>query len=163
MTSADEFVLKLLNDKGLLEEDELDFARSKVTEAGYEGSHDTAVLESLISDHVITQKQIASALAEEFNMETVELADIRLSAEALKVVPFELANRYKVLPLESDDSEIELAVFDPLDMDAIYSISHVIQRSIVCRVAPLEEIEKAIHQYYEGSNVDKVDEMFSDM
>ena len=163
MTSADEFVLQLLNDKGLLEAEALDSARSKVTEAGYEGSHDTAALESLIADHVITQKQIAGVLAEEFNMETVELADVRVSAEALKVVPFELANRYKVLPLESDDSEIELAVFDPLDMDAIDSISHVIQRSVVCRVAPLEEIEKAIHQYYEGDKVGQVDEMFSDM
>ena len=163
MTSADEFVLQLLNDKGLLEAEALDSARSKVTEAGYKGSHDTAALESLITEHVITQKQIAGVLAEEFNMETVELADVRVSAEALKVVPFELANRYKVLPLESDDSEIELAVFDPLDMDAIDSISHVIQRSVVCRVAPLEEIEKAIHQYYEGAKVGQVDEMFSDM
>jgi general secretion pathway protein E/type IV pilus assembly protein PilB len=163
VTSADEFVLQLLNDKGLLEAEALDSARSKVTEVGYEGSHDTAALDSLIADHVITQKQIAGVLAEEFNMETVELADVRVSAEALKVVPFELANRYKVMPLESDGSEIELAVFDPLDMDAIDSISHVIQRSIVCRVAPLEEIEKAIHQYYEGAKVGQVDEMFSDM
>ena len=141
----------------------LESARSKVTEDGYEGSQDSAVLESLIADHVVTQKQIAGVLAEEFNMETVDLGDVRISAEALGVVPFELANRYKVLPLESDDSEVELAVFDPLDMDAIDSISHVIQRSVVCRVATLEEIEKAIHKYYEGAKVGQVDEMFSDM
>lgn len=163
MTSADEFVLQLLNDKGLLEAEALESARSKVSEAGFKGSHDTATLESLVADHVVTQKQIAGALADEFNMETVDLGDIRVSAEGLKIVPYELANRYKVLPLELDDSEVELAVFDPLDMDAIDSISHVIQRSIVCRVAPLEEIEKAIHQYYEGAKVEQVDEMFSDM
>ena len=141
----------------------LESARSKVTEDGYEGSQDSAVLESLLADHVVTQKQIAGVLAEEFNMETVDLGDVRVSTEALGVVPFELANRYKVLPLESDDSEVELAVFDPLDMDAIDSISHVIQRSVVCRVATLEEIEKAIHKYYEGAKVGQVDEMFSDM
>ena len=163
MTSADEFVLQLLNDKGLLEAEALQSARSKVTEAGFEGSYDTATLESLVSDNVVTQKQIAGVLADEFNMETVDLGDIRVSAEGLKIVPFELANRYKVLPLELDDSEVVLAVFDPLDMDAIDSISHVIQRSIVCRVAPLDEIEKAIHQYYEGAKVDEVDEMFSEM
>jgi hypothetical protein len=53
VTSADEFVLQLLNDKGLLEAEALDSARSKVTEVGYEGSHDTAALDSLIADHVI--------------------------------------------------------------------------------------------------------------
>lgn len=163
MTSADEFVLQLLTDKGLLDVDSLESARAKVTEAGYEGSEDTAALESLLADHVITQKQIAQVLADEFNMETVDLADVRVSSEALEVVPFELANRYKVIPLEVDDTEVELAVFDPLDMDAIDSISHVIKRSIVSRVAPLEDIEKALHQYYEGAQAGKVDEIFSGM
>ena len=163
MTSADEFVLQLLTDKGLLDEGALESARAKVTEDGYEGTEDTAALESLLADQVISQKQIAQVLAEEFNMEMVELSDVRVSAQALEIVPFELANRYKVIPLEADDSEVELAVFDPLDMDAIDSISHVIKRSIVSRVAPLEEIEKAIHQYYEGAHAEEVDSIFSEM
>lgn len=163
MTSADEFVLQLLTDKGLLDEGALESARAKVTEDGYEGTEDTAALESLLADRVISQKQIAQVLAEEFNMEMVELSDVRVSAQALQIVPFELANRYKVIPLEADDSEVELAVFDPLDMDAIDSISHVIKRSIVCRVAPLEEIEKAIHQYYEGAHAEEVGSIFSGM
>ena len=163
MTSADEFVLQLLTDKGLLDEGALESARAKVTEDGYEGTEDTAALESLLADQVISQKQIAQVLAEEFNMEMVELSDVRVSAQALEIVPFELANRYKVIPLEADDSEVELAVFDPLDMDAIDSISHVIKRSIVSRVAPLEEIEKAIHQYYEGAHAEEVGSIFSGM
>ena len=163
MTSADEFVLQLLTDKSLIEESSIESARAKVTEAGFEGSEDTAVLEALLEGREITQKQIAEVLAEEFNMETVDLADVRVSSEALEIVPFELANRYKVIPLEADESEVELAVFDPLDMDAIDSISHVIKRSITSRVAPLEDIEKAIHQYYEGAQAGKVDSMFSDM
>ena len=161
MTSADEFVLQLLTDKGLLEESTIETARAKVNESEYDGSEDTAALEALVADHSINQQQIADVLAEEFNMETVNLADVRVSTEALEIVPFELANRYKVIPLEVDDSEAELAVFDPLDMDAIDSISHVIKRSITCRVAPLEEIEKAIHQYYEGAKVGAVDDIFS--
>jgi general secretion pathway protein E/type IV pilus assembly protein PilB len=163
VTSADEFVLQLLTDKGLLEESAIETARAKVNESEYDGSEDTAALEALVTDQSITQQQIANVLAEEFNMETVNLADVRVSTEALEVVPYELANRYKVIPLEVDDSEVELAVFDPLDMDAIDSISHVIKRSITCRVAPLEEIDKAIHQYYEGAKAGVVDDIFSGM
>ncbi|MEC8220229.1 MAG: GspE/PulE family protein, partial [Verrucomicrobiota bacterium] len=163
MTSADEFVLQLLTDKGLLEESTIETARAKVNESEYDGSEDTAALEALVADHSINQQQIADVLAEEFNMETVNLADVRVSAEALEIVPFELANRYKVIPLEVDDSEAELAIFDPLDMDALDSISHVIKRSITCRVAPLEEIDKAIHQYYEGAKAGVVDDIFSGM
>ena len=163
MTSADEFVLQLLTDKGLLEESTVETARAKINESEYDGSEDTAALEALVADHTINQQQIADVLAEEFNMETVNLADVRVSTEALEIVPFELANRYKVIPLEVDESEAELAVFDPLDMDAIDSISHVIKRSITCRVAPLEEIDKAIHQYYEGAKAGAVEDIFSGM
>jgi type IV pilus assembly protein PilB len=161
VTSADEFVLQLLTDKGLLEESAIETERAKVNESEYDGSEDTATLEALVAGQSITQQQIADVLADEFNMETVNLADVRVSVEALEVVPFELANRYKVIPLEVDDSEAVLAVFDPLDMDAIDSISHVIKRSITCRVATLEEIDKAIHQYYEGARSGAGDDIFS--
>jgi general secretion pathway protein E/type IV pilus assembly protein PilB len=163
VTSADEFVLQLLTDKSLLAENAIETARAKVAEDGYEGSEDTAILDALLVGHEVTQQQIAEVLAEEFNMETVDLADVRVSDEALEVVPYELANRYKVIPLEVDDSEVELAVFDPLDMDAIDSISYVIKRSITCRVAPLEAIEAAIQQYYGGAHNDQVDDIFSGM
>jgi general secretion pathway protein E/type IV pilus assembly protein PilB len=163
VTSADEFVLQLLIDKGIVDSTVIEDTRAKVTEQNSGGDADTDTLERLLSEHLVTQLQIATVLAEEFNMELVDLADVRASSEALEVFPFELANRYKVFPLEADDSEVELAVCDPLDMDAIDSISHVIQRSIICRVAPLEEIEKAIHQFYDEAHPDKVDNMFSGM
>ena len=163
MTSADEFVLQLLIDKGIVDSAVIDDARAKVDEQGGDGNPDTETLDLLVSEHTVTQLQIATALAEEFNMDVVDLTDVRVSTEALETVPFELANRYKVFPLEADDNEVELAVCDPLDMDAIDSISHVIQRSISSRVAPLEEIEAAIHQYYDGAHVEPADGMFSGM
>ncbi len=163
MTSDDEFVLQLLTDKGLLERSDIESARTKIAETDYEGSENAAVLEWLVTEQSVTQAQIAELLAEEFNMETVNLADVRIPVEALKVVPFELANRYKVIPLGVDESEVELAVSDPLDMDAIDSISHVVKRSVLCRVAPLEDIVGAIHQYYEGARAEEVDAIFSGM
>lgn len=163
MTSADEFVLQLLIDKGIVDSVAIDTARAKVAELDGDGNPDTQTLELLVSEHTVTQQQIAGALADEFNMEVVNLADVRVSTEALEILPFELANRYKVFPLEADDNEVELAVCDPLDMDAIDSISHVIQRSISSRVAPLADIETAIHQYYDSAQAEKVDSMFSGM
>ena len=161
VTSADEFVLQLLTDKGIVESAAIEDARVKAAEQGGDGNPDTAALDLLVTGNIVTQVQIAKALAEEFNMDFVDLADIRVSNEALELLPYDLANRYKVFPLEADDNEVELAVCDPLDMDAIDSISHVIQRSITSRVAPLEEIEKAIHQYYDSAQAENVDSMFA--
>ena len=161
MTSADEFVLQLLIDKGIIDSAGIEGARSQAVEQAVD--EDLETLDLLVRVDAVTQQQIAFVLAEEFNMEVVDLEEIRVTAEALEILPFELADRYKVFPLEADDHEVELAVFDPLDMDAIDSISHVIQRSISCRVAPLEAIEKAIDQYYDGVQTEQVDSLLSGM
>lgn len=162
MTSADEFVLQLLTDKGIIDSATIEEARSKVSGAAEDVDEDTAILELLLAERELSSMQVAEVLAEEFNMDVVNLDDVRISSEALELVPYELANRYKVVPLEVDGTEVEIAIADPLDMDAIDSISHVIHRSVLCRVAPLEAIEKAIHQYYEGARSEQVNEIFGD-
>lgn len=163
MTAADEFVLQLITEKEIVASDVIESARAHAAESSDGGDLDSAVIDYLVETHVLTRMQIAKVLAEEFGMEVVDLSDVRVSTEALALVPVELARRYKVFPLEGDDNEVELAVSDPLDMDAIDSISHVIHRSIVSRVAPLEDIEKAIHQYYDGAHMEgEVHEMFAD-
>jgi general secretion pathway protein E/type IV pilus assembly protein PilB len=161
VTSADEFVLQLLIDKGIIDSAGIEGAKLQAVEQA--GDEDIGTLDLLVREDAVTQQQIAFVLAEEFNMEVVDLEEVRVTAEALEILPFELADRYKVFPLEADDHEVELAVFDPLDMDAIDSISHVIQRSISCRVAPLEAIEKAIDQYYDGVQTEQVDSLLSGM
>jgi type IV pilus assembly protein PilB len=163
VTSADEFVLQLLTDKGIVDSATIETARTQAAEAGSGVNLDTATLELLVSESSVTQQQIAEMLAEEFSMEMADLTNVSISSKVLEIVPFELANRYKVFPLDANDSEVELAVCDPLDMDAIDSISHVIKRSISCRVASLEDIEKAILQHYDGAPVEKADGMFSDL
>jgi len=162
VTSDDEFVLQLLIDRGILDSETITAARDALAEGGSDDNDaNSTIIAQLIADHKLTQMQVAEVLAAEFNMDVVALHDVRASAQALDVVNFDLANRYKVFPLEVDDNEVELAVHDPLDMDTIDSLSHVLKRTIVSRVAPLEEIEKAIHQYYEGAKVENVHEMFS--
>ncbi|MGJ8639145.1 MAG: GspE/PulE family protein [Opitutaceae bacterium] len=162
MTSDDEFVLQLLTDRGILDSDTINAARDSVAEGDVEGDPDSAVIDNLIADDKLTQMQIAQVLADEFNMDIIDLNDVRPTGQALDIVDFPLANRYKVFPIHIDDSEAELAVHDPLDMDTIDSLSHVLKRTIVSRVAPLEEIEKAIHQFYEGAQVENVHEMFAE-
>ena len=150
MTTSDDFVLQLLIDKKIVDADSVESARSAAAEANEDAEVDSLALDLLIKDHQCTQEDIAQALANEFGMETVNLNEVRVTGGLLELVPFDLANRYKVFPLEMDEGELQLAICDPLDMDGIDSISHVVQRTVVSRVATLDAIEQAIHQYYGG-------------
>ena len=160
MTSADDFVLQLLQDRSLLSPEDVETARQSVlTDDETPDNEDAAVLELLIQKGVLTKEQVVETLADEFSMEVVDLNDIRVSHEALELVDRAMATRYKVFPIEVDGSQLELAVSDPLDVDSVDSISHVIKMTVNARLAPLEDIEHAIHQYYESPQAEDMGEM----
>ncbi len=163
MTSSDNFVLQLLIDKSLTDSNTIDAAHKAVADAEGSGDPDSLALDHLIKEQIVTPIQVATALADEFGMDLVDLKEVRVAEEALELVPVDLANRYKVFPLQCDENEVELAICDPLDMDGIDSISHVTKRSVVSRVAPLEDIERAIHQHYEAVQSGEVDEIFENL
>lgn len=111
---------------------------------------DTATIALLIEQGKLSEAQVTAALGEEFNMEVVDLGDIRTSEEALGLVSREMAQRYRIFPLEFDGSELDLAIADPLDIDAIDNLGHVLKVSINTRLAPPSEITKAIAEHYAG-------------
>jgi type IV pilus assembly protein PilB len=151
VTSADDFVLQLLSDNDVLDEATLNNAREAFIEKEGESADESAFLDYLLATAAINQQHIADVLAKEFNLETVDLNVVRASGEALRILGFDLAHRYKVFPLEADDNEIEIAVYDPIDMDTVDSISHVLKRSVVTKVATRSAIEEAIKANYSSS------------
>jgi general secretion pathway protein E/type IV pilus assembly protein PilB len=163
VTSSDNFVLQLLIDKSIVDADSVAAAQATAQDQDSSTDSDSLALDLLLNEKKVTPLEVATALADEFGMDLVDLLDVRVTNEALELVPVELARRYKVFPLELDDHELQLAICDPLDMDAIDSISHVTQRSIVSRVAPLQDIERAIEQFYESAQVGEVDEIFENL
>ncbi len=163
MTSTEELVLQLLIDRGTLDANDVKAARQSVENQSVSGDLDAATLKYLIKEQFVTEETVAEALANEFNFKLARLEDARVSAETLEMLPPEMAKRYNAFPLEVDDSEMILATADPLNMDAIDSISHVINRSIVVQVAPLSAIKKAIEQNYQDRPADEVDSIFSDL
>lgn len=164
MTTADDFVLQILQDRQLVSAEIIDTARQEVeNQENLPENTDTAVLELLTERSYLTLGQIMDALADEFNMETVDLSDIRVSHEVLELVSREMAERYRVFPIEFDGNTLELATSDPLDMDSVDSLSHVLKVSINTHLAPPDAIKSAIEQYYAGPHADEVDSAYSDI
>ena len=167
MNSTDDFVLQLLVDKGVIDASASNDIRSKLedsTAPSDKGDIQTN-LEELIDSLGTTPMEVSKLLADEFGMDVVDLSGVRASGDALKILSYDLASKYKVFPLEVDETEIQIAVSDPLDMDSIDTISHVLKRSVICRVAPQSAILNSIHQYYDSAQIgaSEVDDIFSDM
>lgn len=109
----------------------------------------------------IEGRQITEILADEFGMDMVEPGQMKPTETALGSMSRSLAIRYHAFPLSREGSTLNVAIADPLDMDGVDSLSHVLQLSIEPCVALREEIDAAIEKYY-GSE-DSVENMLSQM
>lgn len=151
MTSSDDFVLQLIIDRSLVSQDTVDALRSELEATESIDTLDGAILAKLIDDQQLNWLQFAELLAEECGAELVRLQNVAPQAAVLEALDAQVVKRYKVFPLEMDDYELHVAVFDPLDIDAIDNISHLVGRSVTTSAAPLDEIELAIQKFYDAA------------
>lgn len=148
MISADDYVLQLIQDQGIVSPATVQETYSAVQGEGVTDGVDTAVLNRLVEKGALTWQQATAALAREFDMEVVDTATVQPSPETLEFVGKELAERTHVLPLQLRGSELEIAVADPLDTETIDELARLLKVTISVKLATPEAINEAIAHHY---------------
>ncbi len=149
MTSADDFVIQLIQDKGLATADAVASARAQVRPDTPPAQVDSATINVLVQAGVFSADKVLETLAKEFNMEVAHLSDVSPPPELLRMINRDLAVRYKVFPMEQYGSQLNLAICDPLNVDATDSLSKMFNITINAYLTTTKEIDDAIAQYYE--------------
>ncbi len=166
MTSADDYVLQLLAEREIIKDEEMNAALDEARDSPSEDQPDdenTRALELLIERGYVTTAQIAEVLADSFGMEMVDLSQTRVDEEVLSKVPASMARRYTVFPLEVDESEVKLAVCDPLDVDVTDNISQYLRKTVTPFIATRDGIEEAIRSNYGEEDTSEVASFISSL
>jgi general secretion pathway protein E/type IV pilus assembly protein PilB len=153
VTTADDFVIQFIQDKALVSPQAVADARASLGEVPASANADTLALEKLVSGGAVTWTAITAALAKEFDMEVVDLALVAPAEDVLKLVSRDLAERHRILPLQMDGSELEVAVGDPLDTDSLDTLSRILKLTLNPRLAPPDQLTKAIERCYSGGQM----------
>ncbi len=162
MTSADDFVLQLALDKGVLTQTQIDAATAQIAAHTDLTSAPPKLVDTLIANRAVQARQLSKLLADEFGMPLVDLAALRVpNTDAMALVPRSLAVRYTVFPLSKEGGALQLAISDPLDVDAIDSLGHILKLTIEPSVAPADEIKHVIERFY-GKDAGEIDAMLND-
>ncbi len=149
MTTADDFIVQLISDKGLVAKDILDTAKAQLQSDGVGvDEFDSKLIDLLVEKHYLRYEDITRALSVEFNIPIVDLTDLRIEDDIKKLIPREEAQKYGVFPIAIHDGQLELAVSDPLNLNAVDDISHLVDLPVDLRLATPEAIKKAIDDYY---------------
>jgi len=142
LTSNDDYILEILENMGLITREQAVSARNAAQE------EDEGVMDILAREGVVSKSDMLKALASQFGMETITLQGLDIPREVLDMVPGDVAQRYKVVPVFKNENVLTVALGDPLDVDTLDGLRYVLKCNVEGVVAPPEEIEKAIANYY---------------
>jgi type IV pilus assembly protein PilB len=161
--AADDFVISLALQKGLLQAVQIDAARAII--AGHPEAATAAprLFEVLVQQGILDARRVAELLAAEFGMPMApDLAHVRITGDTLELVPRAVAARYRLLPLSRDGGRLRVAVADPLDTDGLDALGHMLKLPLEPLVATADEITAAIDRFY-GKDANSIDELLSDL
>ena len=155
MPATDEHIVEVLRDVGLLTQDQLE----EVTKAAQANSH--GIVEELLAEKVLTQRDISLAMANAYGMAFVDLTGLKLPKEVVELVPRHVANRYKIIPLEKRDNAVVIAISDPTDIETLDALRYILKCDVEGRVATREDIAIAINLFY-GRSDEHIDRMLQE-
>jgi len=156
MPAQDEYTVEILKDVGLVSLEDIQKANERAKADG------VGVVDALILNGRISHMDVSKALASQFGMDTINLADYRVPDDVLALVPKHVARRYKVIPVYKHDNTLTVAISDPLDVDTVDSLRYILRMNVEPVVAAKNDIESSISRYYGGAD-DTVENMLQEI
>ena len=105
----------------------------------------------LVDDQIVTEFQLASAIAEAYGVEAVELSSFPVEPNAMSRIPLTLARRTRVLPIAVSETTITVAVTDPGDVLALDDIRAATGLVVRPMVVTKEDLDRLLDRYVRAS------------
>ena len=123
MQANDDYVLKVLEEIGLVSRKQIAQARAKLNGA-------PSVVDVLVRDGIVSADDISRSLAAQAQMQWIDLSAVVIPPEIIAQISAADARRFKVIPVTFGESGLVLAISDPLDVDTIDSLNFLLQRDL---------------------------------
>jgi type II secretion system protein E len=141
MQQSEDYVLRILQEGGLVTRPQIESARARLNGAAN-------VVDVLISDGILSDVDISRTLAAQAHMDWIDLSSIVIPPQIINQIRGEEARRFKVIPVAFGETGLVMAVGDPLDIDTIDSLSFLLQRQLELVCTSPTKIREALIKYY---------------
>lgn len=149
---------QILVDLGYIDEEQLDLLREEQSQRP-----NVLLGQIAISMNMITDDQLAQALAEQFGLQVVAVSDLTIPQEVLAHLTEAMANLYRVIPLSFRNDVLTIATAEPQNISVIDELRNFLGYQIRCVVTTAKEIDVALERYYATDQGDSIESILSDM
>jgi type IV pilus assembly protein PilB len=105
----------------------------------------------LVDDQIVTEFQLACAVAEAYGVEAMELSNFPVDPTAMSRIPLTLARRHRMLPIAVNDTTITVAVGDPGDVLALDDIRAATGLVVRPLVVTKDDLDRLLDRYVRAS------------
>ncbi|MFY9253253.1 MAG: ATPase, T2SS/T4P/T4SS family [Fuerstiella sp.] len=133
---------QILIDLGYLSDDQLwDILEEQKQSSGLIG-------QVAVRMDMVTEAQVTEALAEQWGMPVINLAETNIPAAVLDLVPQTMAEIYKIMPVSLKNDVLTVAMADPQNVGALDDLRNFLGNEVRGAVSSLADVEEAIAKYY---------------
>jgi type IV pilus assembly protein PilB len=115
----------------------------------------------LVRLNLVTEDNLVAFLSRQYKLSAINLSDLEIDPDVLKLVPEQIAKRHEVLPVKRQGNVLTLAMADPTNVLALDDVGFMTNLQIQPMVASQGALRKAIERHYDGGGT--VTEMIAEM
>ena len=141
MQATEDYVLRILEERGLISEGQIEHARTNF-------NGDGAIVDALVRDGILSADDVSRSVAAQAQMEWIDLAALVIPPDIIAQISAADARRFKVIPVAFGETGLVVAIGDPLDVDTIDSLNFLLQRDLELVCTSPQKIQDALIKYY---------------
>ncbi len=148
-------ITQLLLEKGLLSSEQIDDA------VALQNTEGLRLDRAIVQLGFLTERQLLEVMAEQLHLPLVNLSEITIDPETLRLLPPKIVYRKHLVPISRSNGTLNVATSDAFDLYAFDDIRLLTGLTIQPVLAPRDDIEKLIKTHY-GLGGDTLEEMVRD-
>ena len=113
--------------------------------------------EALIDLKLCNEVNVYKALAQQHNMEYVDLDKSSIPPNAVNLIPDDLMRKYLILPLGMESGKLRLAIHDPLDLEMLDILRFRLNKEIRTVLAPKGRIKSILDELFNTTAANTID------
>ena len=165
MNETDEFLLDAFKQQGIASDNLVSEIRSELDSNKEMELQDkeAAFMDSLLEKTGMEKSEVLRFLSAELNMDSIDLSEIDISEETFSILQPDWAKQYEVVPLSQNEFEAEIIFANPLDPEAIDTISQLLGKSVNPKLSYRSDVLALIDEAYGNAEETKLNDFFEGM
>ncbi|WP_405355117.1 GspE/PulE family protein [Ruminococcus sp.] len=140
----------------LVKNDIINLKNLKRVQMLYAEDSTVTIEQALVKEGLVTEEQIYQLMADKMHLPLVDLDSYYIEDDVLQIIPDQMMEDLGVMPLTVEGNYLLIAMTNPLDYKAIYTLNNYTKRKIKTAVCTPSQLEKKRNEIFSVSDQEAV-------